>query len=134
MLLRFLWKKVYLTRRSMEPSVQSEDIIDFVSLIKGNHAGKRFFMERSENVQIRVAQHFLLILRECGAAKGKRNKKFVTPPVSTQASRYAGYLAKTECPSSHEILDHWALRWWGGNAAKADEILNSAQMNAGFHR
>jgi hypothetical protein len=134
LLLRFLWNEVYLTRKSMEPSVQSVDIIDFIALIKGNHSGKRFFMERSENVRIRVAQHFLLILRECGAAKGKKNKKFVTLPVGTHASEYAGYLAKKELPGSHEILDHWALRWWGGNDAKADEILNRAQMNAEFRR
>ena len=134
LLLRFLWNEVYLIRRSMEPSVQSEDIFDFISLIKGNHAGKRFFMERSENVQMRVAQHFLLILRECGAAKGKKNKKFVTLPVGTDASQYAGYLAKKELPGSHQILDHWALRWWGGNSTKADEIFNRAQINADFHR
>ena len=134
LLLRFLWNEVYLTRRSMESSVQSEDIIDFINRIRGNHAGKRFFMARSENVRTRVAQHFLLILRECGAAKGKKNKKFVTLPVGTHASRYAGYLAKKELPGSHEILDHWALRWWGGNSAKADEIFNRAQINADFHR
>ena len=134
LLLRFLWNEVYLTRRSMESSVQSEDIIDFINLIRGNHAAKRFFMERSENVRIRVAQHFLLILRECGAAKGKKNKKFVTLPVGTDASQYAGYLAKKDLPGTHQILDHWALRWWGGNSAKADEIFNRAQINTDFHR
>ena len=123
LLLRFLWNDLYLFRKGMETSVQSEDIIGFIQDIKGSHTGKTFFLVRSENVQKRIAQHFLLLLRECGAAKGKKNKMFVTIPVGENASRYAVHLARQECPGSHEILDHWALRWWGGNSSKADEIL-----------
>ena len=127
LLLRFLWNEVYLLRKSMEASVQSEDIINFISTIRGKHTGKRFFMDRSENVRVRIAQHFLLILRECGAAKGKKNKRFVTFPIGKYASQYAAYLAKQELPGSHQILGHWALQWWGGNSAKADEILRQIE-------
>jgi len=125
--LRFLWNDVYLFRKGMEASVQSEDIIGFIQDIKGVHAGKRFFLDRSESVQISIAQHFLLLLRECGAAKGKKNKMFVTIAVGENASRYAVHLARQECPGSHEILNHWALRWWGGNSSKADEILRQIE-------
>ena len=127
LLLRFLWNDVYLFRKGIEASVQSEDIIGFIQDIKGVHAGKRFFLDRSESVQISIVQHFLLLLRECGAAKGKKNKMFVTIPVGENASRYAVHLARQECPGSHEILDHWALRWWGGNSSKADEILRQIE-------
>jgi len=127
LLLRFLWNDVYLFRKGMEASVQSEDIIGFIKDIKGAHMGKTFFLERSENVQKRIAQHFLLLLRECGAAKGKRNKMFATISVGENASRYAVHLARQECPGSHEILNHWALRWWGGNSSKADEILRQIE-------
>jgi hypothetical protein len=128
MLLRFLWNEIYLARNKMELPVQSQDIIGFIRNIKGAHSGKKFFLDRSENVQIRIAQHFLLLLRECGAAKGKRNKNLVPLPVGKNASRYAVHLAKQELPGSHEILGHWALRWWGGNSSKADEILRQAQL------
>lgn len=127
LLLRFLWNEIYLVRKSMEASVQSKNIISFVSELKGAHADKRFFLDRSENVQIRIAQHFLLLLRECGAAKGKKNKMFVTIPVGENASHYAAHLARRESPGSHDILDHWALRWWGGNSSKADEILRQIE-------
>lgn len=127
LLLRFLWNDVYLFRKGMETSVQSEDIIGFIQDIKGVHAGKRFFLDRSEEVQVSIAQHFLLVLRECGAAKGKKNKMFVTIPVGENASHYAAHLARRESPGSHEILDHWALRWWGGNSSKADEILRQIE-------
>ena len=127
LLLRFLWNEIYLVRKSMEASVQSENIISFVSELKGAHAGKRFFLDCSENVQIRIAQHFLLLLRECGAAKGKKNKIFVTLPIGRIASRYAVHLARRESPGSHEILNYWALRWWGGNSSKANEILKQVE-------
>lgn len=127
LLLRFLWNEIYLVRKSMEAPVQSETIISFVSELKGAHASKRFFLDRSENVQIRIAQHFLLLLRECGAARGKKNKIFVTLPIGKIASRYAVHLARNESPGSHEILKHWALRWWGGNSSKANEILSQGE-------
>lgn len=127
LLLRFLWNDVYLFRKGMETSVQSEDIMGFIQDIKGVHAGKRFFLDRSESVQISIVQHFLLLLRECGAAKGKKNKMFVTIPVGENASHYAVHLARQECPGSHEILNHWALRWWGANSSKADEILRQIE-------
>lgn len=127
LLLRFLWNEVYLMRKTMEASVQSKDIINFISTIKGSHADKRFFMKRSENVRIRIAQHFLLILRDCGAAQGKNNKRFLTLPIGKHASRYVVYLAKQESPGSHEILEHWALRWWGDSPSKADEILRQGE-------
>ena len=125
--LRFLWNDVYLFRKGMEASVQSEDIIGFIQDIKGVHAGKRFFLDRSESVQISIAQHFLLLLRECGAAKGKKNKRFVSLPIGKNASHYAAHLARRESPGSHDILSHWALRWWGGNSSKADESLRQIE-------
>ena len=128
LVLRFLWKEVYLLRKNMEPSLQSKDIIGFVHDMRGTRTGKRFFFDRSENVQIRIAQHFLLLLRDCGAAKGKKSKNLVLLPVGKNASRYAVHLARKELPGSHEILGHWALRWWGGNSSKADEILRQAQL------
>jgi len=134
LILRFLWNEIYLVRRNMEPSVQSENIIAFIKELKGAHLGKRFFLDRSENVQVRMAQHFLLLLRDCGAAKGKKIKKFVTPPIGKNASCYAVHLAKREFPGSHEILEHWALKWWGGNSSKANEILNRTRINEDLHR
>ena len=127
LLLRFLWNDLYLFRKGMEASVQSEDIIGFIQDIKGAHTGKTFFLVRSENVQKRIAQHFLLLLRECGAAKGKKNKRFVSLPIGKNASHYAAHLARRESPGSHDILNHWALRWWGGNSSKADEILRQIE-------
>lgn len=128
LLLRFLWNEVYLLRKSMEGSVQSEDIINFISTIRRRHTDKRFFLDRSENVRVRIAQHFLLVLKECGAAKGKKNKRFVTLPIGKYTSQYAAYLAKQDFPGSHQILGHWALQWWGGNSAKADEILRRQNL------
>jgi len=129
LLLRFLWSDIYLPRINMDSYVRSENVMDFISLVEGNSTGKGFFMARSENVRIRIAQHFLLALRECGAAKGKRNKVFVPLPVGEKAACYAGRLAGWELPGSQEILNHWALRWWGGGSAKADEILRRTQMD-----
>jgi len=121
--LRFLWNEIYLPRRSMDATVQSSDLIDYVRDIGAGHPAKVYFFKCSENVQIRMAQHFLLILRECGAATGRKNKRFATLPTGENAVRFAAYLARRESPGSHEILNHWALRWWGGNSSKADEIL-----------
>lgn len=122
-LLRFLWNEIYLPRRSMDATVQSDDLISFVREIGPGHPAKAYFFKCSENVQIRIAQHFLLLLRECGAATGRKNKRFATLPAGKNAVRFAAYLARRESPGSQEILNHWALRWWGGNSSKADEIL-----------
>ncbi len=127
LLLQFLWQNIYIPLNKMESSVNSNDIIDLVSRMKGYSAPKRFFLKRSEKVQSRIAQHFLLILRECGAAKGKKNKTFTVLPIGKYASEYAVYLSKRELPGSCEILSHWALRWWGGNSTKADEILRQVE-------
>lgn len=126
LLLRFLWNEIYLPRRNMAAPIQSADLIGFIKGIKGIHAGRRFFLSCSETVQVRMAQHFLLILRECGAATGKRNKTLTTLPVGSHAGRFAAYLAKKELPGSNEILTHWALRWWGGGESKADDILRES--------
>ena len=127
LLLRFLWREIYLPRKNMDSSIQSEDIIGFIHEMKGTLTPKQFFLGRSREVQVSIAQHFLLVLRECGAAKGKKNKVFVTVPVGKNASRYAVHLARRESPGSYDILDHWALRWWGGNSSKADEILRQIE-------
>lgn len=128
LLLRFLWNEVYLPRKNMEPSLQSRDIIGLIRDMKGGLAPKQFFLGRSEKVKIGIARYFLLILRDCGAARGKKSKNLVLLPVGKNASRYAVHLARKELPGSHEILGHWALRWWGGNSSKADEILRQAQL------
>jgi BrxA len=130
LLLRFLWREIYLLLRNMEIPVQSNDIIDYIHSIKGHSTPKRFFLERSENVQTRIAQHFLLILRDCGAAKGKKNKTFSILPVGENASRYAVRLAKYDSPGSNEILDHWALRWWGDSPTKADDIIRKVEYDS----
>jgi hypothetical protein len=127
LLLRFLWKEVYLPRANMDSPVQSEDIISFIHDMKGTFTPRRFFLERSEKVQARIAQHFLLILRDCGAARGKKKKSLSIHPIGESASRYAVNLAREESPGSHEILDHWALRWWGDNSSKADEIIRRVE-------
>jgi len=127
LLLRFLWREIYLPRKNMDSSIQSEHIIGLIHEMKGTLTPKQFFLGRSREVQVSIAQHFLLVLRECGAAKGKKNKVFVTIPVGENASRYAVHLARQECPGSHEILNHWALRWWGGYSSKADEILRQIE-------
>jgi len=132
LLLRFLWNEIYLPRRNMASPIQSTDLIGLIRGIKGIHSGRRFFLSCSETVQVRTAQHFLLILRECGAATGKRNKTLTTPPVGRRAGQFAAYLAKKELPGSNEILTHWALRWWGGGESKADEILREGQTPGHF--
>ena len=123
LLLRFLWNEIYLPRRAMDATLQSDDLIRFVREIGAGYAARAYFFKCSDNVQIRIAQHFLLMLRECGAATGRKNKRFTTLPAGENAVRFAAYLAKTESPGSQEILNHWALRWWGGGSSKADEIL-----------
>lgn len=130
LLLRFLWREIYLLVRNMESPVQSKDIIDYIHSIKGHSTPKRFFIERSENVQTRIAQHFLLILRNCGAARGKKNKTLSILPVGEKASRYAVRLAKYDSPGSNEILDHWALRWWGDSPTKADDIIRKVEYDS----
>jgi len=130
LLLRFLWREIYLLIRNMESPVQSKDIIDYIHSIKGHSTPKRFFLERSENVQTRIAQHFLLILRDCGAARGKKNKTLSILPVGKNASRYAVRLAKYDSPGSNEILDHWALRWWGDSPTKADDIIRKVEYDS----
>ena len=127
LLLRFLWNEVYLLRRSMVAPVKSEDILGLIQDIKGVNSAKHFFLARSENVKRRIAGHFLLILRDCGAAKGKKSKSLATLPIGKNASRYAVYLARQESPGSHEILGHWALRWWGDSPSRADEILRQGE-------
>jgi hypothetical protein len=112
----------------MELTVKSKDIIGFIQEMKGA-ASKRFFFGRSENVQKRIAQHFLLILKDCGAAKGKKVKSLFTPSIGKNASRYAVFLARQESPGSHEILNHWTLRWWGNSTFKADEILRHVEYS-----
>ena len=76
LLLRFMWRKVYLLIRNIESPVQSKDIIDFIHSIKGHSTPKRFFLECSENVRTRIAQHFLLILETAAQRKEKRIKRF----------------------------------------------------------
>jgi hypothetical protein len=128
LLLRFLWNEVYLPRRHMASPIQSADVIGFIKGIEGAHPGRRFFLSRSETVQVRMAQHFLLLLRDCGAATGKRNKSLMTPPVGRHAAQFAAFLARTELPGSSEVLTHWALRWWGGGESRADDILREGQQ------
>lgn len=130
LLLRFMWREVYLLSRNSESPVQSKNIIDFIHSIKGHSTPKRFFLDCSENVQTRIAQHFLLILRDCGAAKGKKNKTFSILPVGENASRYAVRLARYDSPGSNEILDHWALRWWGDSPTKADDIIRKVEYDS----
>ncbi len=123
LLLRFLWNEIYFPRRNMGSAIQSSDLIGFIKAVDTIHPGRRFFLGCSENVQVRMAQHFLLLLRECGAATGRKNKLLATPPVGKNAVRFAAYLARRERPGSSQILQHWALSWWGASVSKADEIL-----------
>ena len=102
----------------------------FIHSLKGHSKPKRFFLDCSENVQTRIAQHFLLILRDCGAAKGKKNKTLSMLPIGENASRYAVCLAKYDSPGSNEILDHWALRWWGDSPTKADDIIRKVEYDS----
>lgn len=130
LLLRFLWINLYLPIKNAESPFQSKDLIYIIESHGGSQVLRRFFSNLSEKVQMRILQHFLLILKDCGGATGKVKKYFQSPPPGVNATRYAVQLARKEAPGSHEILDHWALRWWGDRASKADEILHCAESAA----